>query len=172
MKCKRRKAMFGVDDAIIAALIGAAATTGTSIYNSAQNRKRLQEQQRATNMANIDEQNLALQQNLGQLANNRDYITDRQNDIILNTRNTNQLAMGGRRKVRKQIRQMMKKELDEVYNSPNEVFNEAFTPVSPATPREIKNTLRHIGDTTTYQSGPRKGEYKDRFRQVFNIKRR
>ena len=89
--------MFGIDDAIIASLITAAATAGTGIYNSAQNKKRLLEQQRATNLSNIDEQNLALQQNLGQLANNRDYITDRQNDVILNTRNTNQLAMGGYR---------------------------------------------------------------------------
>lgn len=161
MKCKRRKAMFGIDDAIIASLITAAATAGTGIYTSAQNKKRLQEQQRATNLSNIDEQNLALQQNLGQLANNRDYITDRQNDVILNTRNTNQLAMGGRRKVRKQ----MKKELDKIYDSSNESF-------TPATPREIENTIKHIGDTTTYQTGPRKGEYKDRFRQVFNMKRR
>ena len=162
MKCKRRKAFLGTA-AAIASIVSALATAGTGIYNSVQNRKRLLEQQRATNLSNIDEQNSLLQQNLGQLANNRDYITDRQNDVILNTRNTNQLAMGGRRKVRKQIRQMMKKELDEVYDSSNEAF-------TPATPREIKNTLRHIGDTTTYQSGPRKGEYKDRFRQVFNIK--
>lgn len=87
--------MFGIDDAIIAALIGAATTAGTSIYNSAQNKKRLQEQQRATNMANIDQQNLALQQNLGTLANNRDYIDDRQNQIVLKTRNDNQLKYGG-----------------------------------------------------------------------------
>ena len=78
--------MFGIDDAIIAALISGVATAGTSIYNSAQNKKRLQEQQRTTNMANIDQQNLALQQNLGTLANNRDYIDDRQNQIVLKTR--------------------------------------------------------------------------------------
>lgn len=93
MKCKRRKAAFGIDDAIFLAI--SAITAGKEINDSIQNRKRLQEQQRATNMANIDEQNLALQQNLGQLANNRDYITDRQNDVILNTRNTNQLKYGG-----------------------------------------------------------------------------
>lgn len=87
--------MFGIDDAVIAALISAAATAGTSIYNSNQNKKRLQEQQRANNMANIDQQNLALQQNLGQTANNRDYIDDRQNQIVLKTRNDNQLEMGG-----------------------------------------------------------------------------
>ena len=93
--------MFGIDDAVIAALISAAATAGTSIYNSNQNKKRLQEQQRATNMANIDEQNLALQQNLGTLANNRDYIDDRQNQIVLKTRNDNQLKMGGKYHKRK-----------------------------------------------------------------------
>ena len=93
--------MFGIDDAIIAALISGVATAGTSIYNSAQNKKRLQEQQRATNMANIDEQNLALQQNLGTLANNRDYIDDRQNQIVLKTRNDNQLKMGGKYRKRK-----------------------------------------------------------------------
>ena len=87
--------MFGIDDAIIAALISGAATAGTGIYNSYQNKKRLQEQQRANNMANIDEQNLVLQQNLGQTANNRDYIDDRQNQIVLKTRNDNQLKYGG-----------------------------------------------------------------------------
>lgn len=93
--------MFGIDDAIIAALIGAAATAGTSVYNSAQNKKRLQEQQRATNVANIDQQNSLLQQNLGTLANNRDYIDDRQNQIVLKTRNDNQLKMGGKYRKRK-----------------------------------------------------------------------
>lgn len=95
MKCKRRKAAFGIDDAIFLAI--SAIKAGNEINKSIQNKKNLQEQQRATNMANIDEQNSLLQQNLGQLANNRDYITDRQNDIVLNTRNTNQLAMGGYR---------------------------------------------------------------------------
>ena len=93
--------MFGIDDAIIAALITGVTTAGTSIYNSAQNKKRLQEQQRAANMANIDEQNLTLQQNLGTLANNRDYIDDRQNQIVLKTRNDNQLKMGGKYRKRK-----------------------------------------------------------------------
>lgn len=93
--------MFGIDDAIIAALITGITTAGTSIYNSNQNKKRLQEQQRATNMANIDEQNLTLQQNLGTLANNRDYINDRQNQIVLKTRNDNQLKMGGKYRKRK-----------------------------------------------------------------------
>lgn len=93
MKCKRRKAVFGLDDAIM--LIGTAITAGTQINNAIQNKKNLQAQQRATNMANIDQQNLALQQNLGTLANNRDYIDDRQNQIVLKTRNDNQLKYGG-----------------------------------------------------------------------------
>lgn len=97
MRCKRRKAFLGTATAI-ASIISSLASAGTGIYNSYQNKKRLQEQQRANNMANIDEQNSLLQQNLGTLANNRDYIVDRQNDIILNTRNENQLKMGGYKK--------------------------------------------------------------------------
>lgn len=93
MKCKRRKAVFGLDDAIM--LIGTAITAGTQINNAIQNKKNLQAQQRAQNMANIDEQNGLLQQNLGTLANNRDYIDDRQNQIVLKTRNDNQLKYGG-----------------------------------------------------------------------------
>lgn len=95
MKCKRRKAAFGIDDALFLAI--SAISAGNEINKSIQNKKNLQAQQRADNISSIDEQNSLLQQNLGQLANNRDYITDRQNDIILNTRNTNQLAMGGYR---------------------------------------------------------------------------
>ena len=102
MKCKRRKAVFGIDDAfMIASILGTVASAGTQIHGAVQNKRRLQEQQRATNMANIDEQNLALQQNLGTLANNRDYIDDRQNQIVLKTRNDNQLKMGGKYRKRK-----------------------------------------------------------------------
>ena len=100
MKCKRRKAFLGTA-ATIASIVSALASAGTGIYNSYQNKKRLQEQQRAANMANIDEQNSLLQQNLGTLANNRDYIDDRQNQIVLNTRNDNQLKMGGKYRKRK-----------------------------------------------------------------------
>lgn len=99
MKCKRRKAVFGLDDAfMIASILGTVASAGTQINSAVQNKKNLQAQQRAQNMANIDEQNALLQQNLGTLANNRDYIDDRQNQIVLKTRNDNQLRMGGYRK--------------------------------------------------------------------------
>lgn len=95
MKCKRRKALFGLDDAAIIGLIGSIIGAGSNIYKANQNKKAIQQQQRAENMAAIDQQNLALQQNLGALANNRDYITNREQDIILNTRNENQLKYGG-----------------------------------------------------------------------------
>lgn len=102
MKCKRHKAVFGLDDAfMIASILGTVASTGTQIHSAIQNKKNLQAQQRATNMANIDQQNLDLQQNLGQTANNRDYIDDRQNQIVLKTRNDNQLKMGGKYRKRK-----------------------------------------------------------------------
>ena len=98
MKCKRKKAMFGIDDMALAAIASAVLSAGTNVYNSYQNKKTAQAQQRTANMQAIDANNLALQQNLGTLANNRDYITNRQNDIILNTRNENQLKCGGMRK--------------------------------------------------------------------------
>ena len=100
MKCKRRKAFLGTA-AAIASIISALATAGKGIYDSVQNKKLLKEQQRATNLSNIDEQNSLLQQNLGTLANNRDYIDDRQNQIVLNTSNDNQLKMGGKYRKRK-----------------------------------------------------------------------
>lgn len=95
MKCKRRKALFGLDDAAIIGLIGSIIGAGSNIYKANQNKKAIQQQQRAENMAAIDQQNLTLQQNLGQTANNRDYIDDRQNQIVLKTRNDNQLKYGG-----------------------------------------------------------------------------
>ena len=91
MKCKRRKAVFGLDDAAIIGLIGSIIGAGSNIYKANQNK----------NMAAIDQQNLTLQQNLGQTANNRDYIDDRQNQIVLKTRNDNQLKMGGKYHKRK-----------------------------------------------------------------------
>ena len=94
MKCKKRKAFLGTA-AAIASIVSALATTGKGIYDAVQNKKNLQAQQRAANLSNIDEQNSLLQQNLGTLANNRDYIDDRQNQVVLNTRNENQLKMGG-----------------------------------------------------------------------------
>ena len=45
MKCKRRKAFLGTA-AAIASIVSALASAGTGIYNSYQNKKRLQEQQR------------------------------------------------------------------------------------------------------------------------------
>lgn len=172
--------MFGIDDAIIAALISAAATTGTSIYNSAQNKKRLQEQQRATNMANIDQQNLTLQQNLGTLANNRDYIDDRQNQIVLKTRNDNQLAFGGdtdkeREKIDWQtVRDYVSLLPGKIKRKVREYNDSTYKPLP--TPSEVKNAPKAIKEFVTgekYESGPYKGEYKNRFlRSVYKKRKR
>ena len=97
MKCKRRKALFGLDDMALATLAAAVINGGVNIYKSNQQKKQIQAQQRAENMAAIDQQNLALQQTVGTLANSRDYITNREQDIVLNTRNENQLGYGGYR---------------------------------------------------------------------------
>ena len=172
--------MFGIDDAVIAALISAAATAGTSIYNSAQNKKRLQEQQRATNMANIDQQNLALQQNLGTLANNRDYIDDRQNQIVLKTRNDNQLAFGGdadkeREKIDwRTVRDYVSLIPGKIKRKVREYNDSTYIPLP--TPSEVENAPKTIKEFVTgekYESGPYKGEYKNRFlRSVYKKRKR
>jgi hypothetical protein len=134
MKCKRRKAVFGLDDAIM--LIGTAITAGTQINNAIQNKKNIQAQQRATNMANIDQQNLALQQNLGTLANNRDYIDDRQNQIVLKTRNDNQLKYGG----------------DDDKYSARDNTRTRFVPGTGYVPNARLN--RNTGKNVQYDAGP------------------
>lgn len=167
--------MFGIDDAVIAALISAAATAGTSIYNSNQNKKRLQEQQRANNMANIDQQNLTLQQNLGQTANNRDYIDDRQNQIVLKTRNDNQLAFGGDtdkerekidwRTVRDYVSLLpgkIKRGWKKARNNNSNILNNPI-PTREGVEEIIQSVARKVNNDTTYNSGLYKGEYKDRF---------
>ena len=172
--------MFGIDDAVIAALISAAATAGTSIYNSNQNKKRLQEQQRANNMANIDQQNLALQQNLGQTANNRDYIDDRQNQIVLKTRNDNQLAFGGDTDKQKEkidwrtFRDYVSLLPGKIKRKVREYNDSGYKPLP--TPSEVENTPKAIKEFVTgekYETGPYKGEYKNRFlRSVYKKRKR
>lgn len=178
MKCKRRKAVFGLDDAIM--LIGSAITAGTQINNAIQNKKNLQAQQRATNMANIDQQNLALQQNLGTLANNRDYIDDRQNQIVLKTRNDNQLAFGGdtdkeREKIDwNTVRDYVSLLPGKIKRKVREYNDSSYKPLP--TPSEVENTPKAIKEFVTgekYETGPYKGEYKNRFlRSVYKKRKR
>lgn len=173
MKCKRRKAVFGLDDAIM--LIGTAITAGTQINNAIQNKKNLQAQQRAQNMANIDEQNGLLQQNLGTLANNRDYIDDRQNQIVLKTRNDNQLKYGGdtdkeREKIDWQtvrdyvslLPGKIKRGWKKARNNNSNILNNPI-PTREGIEEIIQSVARKVNNDTTYNSGLYKGEYKDRF---------
>ena len=172
--------MFGIDDAIIAALITGVTTAGTSIYNSAQNKKRLQEQQRATNMANIDQQNLALQQNLGTLANNRDYIDDRQNQIVLNTRNDNQLAFGGDTDKKREkidwntVRDYVSLFPGKIKRKVREYNDSSYKPLpTPSEVESIPKTVKEFVTGEKYESGPYKGEYKNRFlRSVYKKRKR
>ena len=181
MKCKRRKAVFGIDDAfMIASILGTVASAGTQIHGAVQNKRRLQEQQRATNMANIDEQNLALQQNLGTLANNRDYIDDRQNQIVLKTRNDNQLAFGGdtdkeREKIDWQtVRDYVSLLPGKIKRKVREYNDSSYKPLP--TPSEVENAPKTVKEFVTgdkYESGPYKGEYKNRFlRSVYKKRKR
>ena len=178
MKCKRRKAVFGLDDAIM--LIGTAITAGTKINNAIQNKKNLQAQQRAQNMANIDEQNSLLQQNLGTLANNRDYIDDRQNLIVLKTRNDNQLAFGGDTDKESEkidwrtVRAYVSLIPGKIKRKVREYNDSSYKPLP--TPSEVENAPKTVKEFVTgerYESGPYKGEYKNRFlRSVYKKRKR
>lgn len=97
MKCKRRKAIFGIDDIAIATLIGSLVSAGTQVYGASKQAKAIREQNELQNAANINQQNMLLANNYDSIANNRDYIDDRQRNISINTRHTNELAMGGKR---------------------------------------------------------------------------
>lgn len=179
MKCKRRKAVFGIDDALIAALITSAVGAGTSIYKSNQQKKLVQAEQRSQNIANIDQNNLALQQNLGTLANNRDYIDDRQNQIVLKTRNDNQLAFGGdtdkeREKIDWQtVRDYVSLLPGKIKRKVREYNDSSYKPLP--TPSEVENAPRTVKEFVTgekYESGPYKGEYKNRFLRSVYKKRK
>lgn len=95
MKCRRRKAVFGIDDMAIAAIIGSLISAGTQIYGANKQANLAKEQIKSQNAANINQQNMMLANNYDQIANNRDYIDNRQNDIVLHTRNNNQFNLGG-----------------------------------------------------------------------------
>ena len=180
MKCKRRKALFGLDDAAIIGLIGSIIGAGSNIYKANQNKKAIQQQQRAENMAAIDQQNLTLQQNLGQTANNRDYIDDRQNQIVLKTRNDNQLAFGGdtdkeREKIDwNTVRDYVSLLPGKIKRKVREYNDSSYKPLP--TPSEVENTPKAIKEFVTgekYESGPYKGEYKNRFlRSVYKKRKR
>ena len=165
--------MFGIDDMALAAIASAVLSAGTNVYNSYQNKKTAQAQQRAANMQAIDANNLALQQNLGTLANNRDYINNRQQDIILNTRNENQLAFGGQEPKKEKIDWetvrtylslipgKIKREWKQARNT-NNIFNNPV-PTMEGIEEVLQDVVNKFHNDTTYNSGLYKGQYKDRF---------
>lgn len=95
MKCKRRKAVFGIDDMAIAAIIGSLISAGTSLYGAKKQKDIATEQIKNQNILAANQQSMINASNYDKIANSRDYIDERQNDIVLHTRNNNQFNLGG-----------------------------------------------------------------------------
>lgn len=94
---KRKKCALGA--MAIAGIVSALASaigTGVSIYSNKKNAERqIANQNEAQNQQNAIQQQQNIQTNL----DNRDYIADYQNKIIIPTQNTSQMRCGGKRKV-------------------------------------------------------------------------
>lgn len=92
MKANRKKGVLGLAAAtLIGAGISAASNIIGSIANARQQKKVNEESVKAQQEAN----ELAYQNNLQQLYNNRGYIDDKLNGIQLNTINNSQFRYGG-----------------------------------------------------------------------------
>ena len=104
MKCKRKKGLFGLDDAATIALIGAAvsaigagATAGVNIKNAKNQAANAQLQQRYETMSENDKRNSLFTNNLQSFYNNQDAVDERKNSLTLPTLNNSQFKCGGKR---------------------------------------------------------------------------
>lgn len=102
MKCKRKKALFGLDDAATIALISAvvgAIGTGASVASNVSSNKRAAGQQllqqRYNNMSENEKNSQLFAGNLQSFYNNQDAVEQRKNDLILPTLNNSQFKAGG-----------------------------------------------------------------------------
>lgn len=102
MKCKRKKGLFGLDDAasiaLISAMVGAigtGATVGTNIHQAKVNDANARLKQRYDTMSEKDKQNNLFTGNLQSFYNNQDAVEQRKNDLILPTLNNSQFRAGG-----------------------------------------------------------------------------
>lgn len=107
MKCKRKKAAFGADDAAIVGLIlsaiGAATSTGIQLKQAAVNRDNELLKQRYDNMSESAKNSQLFAGNLQSFYNNQDAVQQRKNDLVLPTLNNSQFKYGGRKKVQDKI---------------------------------------------------------------------
>lgn len=102
MKCKRKKAWFGADDAAVVGLIlsaiGAATSTGIQLKQAATNRDNELLKQRYDNMSESAKNSQLFAGNLQSFYNNQDAVQQRKNDLTLPTLNNSQFKCGGRKK--------------------------------------------------------------------------
>lgn len=102
MKYKRKKGLFGLDDAasvaLISAIVGAigtGASIGTNIHKAKVNDANARLKQRYDTMSENDKQNNLFTGNLQSFYNNQDAVEQRKNDLILPTLNNSQFRAGG-----------------------------------------------------------------------------
>lgn len=102
MKYKRKKGLFGLDDAasvaLISAIVGAigtGASIGTNIHKAKVNDANARLKQRYDTMSENDKQNNLFTGNLQSFYNNQSAVEQRKNDLILPTLNNSQFRAGG-----------------------------------------------------------------------------
>lgn len=102
MKCKRRKAAFGADDAAIIGLIlsaiGAATTTGVQLKKQSNEIANNKLKERYNTMSENDKNSQLFAGNLQSFYNNQDAVDARKNNLVLPTLNNSQFKCGGRKK--------------------------------------------------------------------------
>lgn len=129
MKCKRKKGLFGLDDAasvaLISAIVGAigtGATVGTNIHQAKVNDANARLKQRYDTMSENDKQNNLFTGNLQSFYNNQDAVEQRKNDLVLPTLNNSQFKCGGFRYY-KRPKSLLGTQNDEIHNVVKYVYD-------------------------------------------------
>ena len=99
MKCKRKKAAFGADDAAIIGLIlsaiGAATTTGIQLKKQSNEVANNKLKERYNTMSENDKNSQLFAGNLQSFYNNQEAVEQRKNDLVLPTLNNSKFRAGG-----------------------------------------------------------------------------
>ena len=126
MKCKRKKAAFGADDAAIVGLIlsaiGAATSTGIQLKQAATNRDNELLKQRYDNMSESAKNSQLFAGNLQSFYNNQDAVQQRKNDLVLPTLNNSQFKCGGSRYY-KRPKSLLGTQNDEIHNAVKYIYD-------------------------------------------------
>ncbi len=101
MKCKRKKAMTGLEIAglvgAIVSAIGTGVSTGVSLKKQSNEAANAKLQQRYENMSESEKNSQLFAGNLQSFYNNQDAVDSRKNNLVLPTLNNSQFKCGGKR---------------------------------------------------------------------------